>query len=187
VSAAVRAALPRRSLRVEAETANGYLSSIDTVLTQLEIKRLFGEFAVRRLPGGTLVPDPAWEDAHVAHRVVTQLGEIMCNKGVLADLTAAMTEIKRRHLGAVVHTADFQYEGGCYNPAVVPFSHGGTVSSHTWAIAVDINVDANDLGAVPHQDPRLVAIMRAHNFTWGGLWLRPDAAHFEWVGPTVRH
>ena len=48
--------------------------------------------------------------------------------------------------------------------------------------AVDINVDVNPLGARPHQDPRLVAIMEKHGFVWGGRWLRPDGAHFEYVG-----
>jgi len=90
-------------------------------------------------------------------------------------------------LGATVHSADFAYEGGCYAPRIARFSNGGSVSAHSWGIAVDINVDVNPLGGKPRQDPRLVAIMTAHNFTWGGRWLRPDGAHFEWVGPTVRH
>jgi len=38
------------------------------------------------------------------------------------------------------------------------------------------------LGATPRQDARLVAIMAKHGFLWGGRWLRPDGAHFEWVG-----
>ena len=56
-------------------------------------------------------------------------------------------------------TADFVREGGCFNPRVARFSDGGTLSSHSWGIAVDINVNVNPLGGKPHQDPRLVAIM----------------------------
>ena len=84
-----------------------------------------------------------------------------------------------------MNTADFQYEGGCFNPRIARFSDGGSLSSHSWGIAVDINVNKNPLGGKPHQDPRLVAIMAEHGFTWGGLWLRPDGAHFEWVGTEI--
>ncbi|MDQ1714107.1 MAG: hypothetical protein QOC60_52 [Frankiaceae bacterium] len=187
IKAGVAAAVPTRAVRVKTTTENGYLSSTDTVLTQLQMKQLFGEFTVQKLPNGSLVPGASWVTSHIVDRRITQLGVVTCNKGVMADLTAAMTEITRRNIGSIVHTADFQYEGGCYNPSVIPFSNGGALSAHTWGVAVDINVDVNPLGAAPHQDPRLVAIMRAHNFMWGGTFLRTDAAHFEWVGPTVKH
>lgn len=187
VRSRVTAVVPSTPVRVETTTANGFMSSSDTVLTQLQMKKQFGEFSVQRLANGALAPAASWEVSHIVSRRITQLGLVTCNKGVLADLTAAMTEITRRNLGATVHSADFAYEGGCYNPSVVPFSSGGAISAHTWGVAVDINVDVNPLGATPHQDPRLVAIMRAHNFMWGGTFLRTDAAHFEWVGPTVKH
>ncbi|MDQ1679558.1 MAG: hypothetical protein QOI42_417 [Frankiaceae bacterium] len=187
VRSRVTAVVAGTRVRVETSTANGFLSSSDTVLTQLQIKERFGEFSMQRLANGDVAPAYSWELSHITDRRITQLGLVSCNKAVVADLTAAMTEITRRNLGATVHTADFAYEGGCYNPRVIPFSSGGSLSAHTWGIAVDINVDVNPLGAAPHQDPRLVAIMRAHNFMWGGTFLRPDAAHFEWVGPSVKH
>ena len=87
-------------------------------------------------------------------------------------------------MGALVHTADFQREGGCWNPRLVRFGTG-QLSAHTWGIAIDINVDVNPLGASPVQDPRLVDIMTQHGFVWGGTFLRPDGAHFEWQGPAA--
>lgn len=184
VGAALRHALPDRSLRVETSTRNGYLGADDTVLTQLQVKARFGEFALRPLPGGGFDPDPAWAARWLVEKRVVQLGVVTCNRAVLADLTAAMQEVTDRGLGATVHTADFQYEGGCWNPTVVPLS-GGSVSRHAWGIAVDINVDANDLGSAPRQDPRLVRIMRRHGFMWGADFLRPDGMHFEYVGKPV--
>jgi hypothetical protein len=187
VKRAVGAALPDRRTKVLTSTANGFLSAADTVLTQLEIKTKFGEFSLRPVAGGAFVPDDAWVKTRIAARRIKQLGVVTCNKAILDDLAAAMDEVTRRGLGATVHSADFAYEGGCYAPRIARFSNGGSVSAHSWGIAVDINVDVNPLGGKPRQDPRLVAIMTAHNFTWGGRWLRPDGAHFEWVGPTVRH
>jgi hypothetical protein len=177
--------LPTRSVRVKAQTANGFLSSYDTVLTQLEIKRRFGEFSLKPAADGAFVPDTAWINGWIGTQTIPQLGPVQCNKAILPDLRAAMEEITAHKLGALVHTADFQYEGGCFAPRIARFSDGGSVSAHSWGIAVDINVDVNPLGAKPHQDPRLVAIMAKHGFTWGGHWLRPDGAHFEWVGTTL--
>jgi hypothetical protein len=177
--------LPSRSVRVKAKTANGFMSSYDTVLTQLEVKRRFGEFSVKPSSNGALVPDAAWTAQWIRSQTVVQLGQVQCNKAILPDLVAAMKEITARNLGKLVHTADFQREGGCFNPRIARLSTGGSISSHSWGIAVDINVDVNPLGAKPNQDPRLVSIMAAHGFTWGGRWLRPDGAHFEWVGTAL--
>ena len=44
----MKAQLPTRAVRVRATTANGYFSAYDTVLTQLETKRRFGEFSLRQ-------------------------------------------------------------------------------------------------------------------------------------------
>jgi hypothetical protein len=181
----MKAQLPTRSIRVRATTANGFLSSYDTVLTQLEVKRRFGEFSIKESSNGALVPDSAWLAQWIRTVTVPQLGPVQCNKAILPDLIAAMKEITDRNLGSLVHTADFQREGGCFNPRIARFSDGGSLSTHSWGIAVDINVDDNALGAQPHQDPRLVAIMAEHGFTWGGRWLRPDGAHFEWVGTAM--
>lgn len=185
LTAVMKAQLPTRSVRVRSRTANGFLSSYDTVLTQLEVKRRFGEFSLKLGSSGALVPDSAWMARWIRTQKVPQLGEVVCNKAILPDLLAAMNEITAQGLGKLVDTADFVREGGCFNPRVARFSDGGTLSSHSWGIAVDINVNVNPLGGKPHQDPRLVAIMASHGFTWGGRWLRPDGAHFEWVGPSL--
>ena len=187
LTALFRSRLPERSIRVRASTANGYLSSYDTVLTQLQVKRRFGEFSLKQGSGGALVPDSTWVDEWIRTEHIPQLGNVECNKAILPDLMAAMQEITSKGLGKLVNTADFVREGGCYNPRVTRFSDGGALSSHSWGIAVDLNVDVNPLGGKPHQDPQLVAIMAEHGFTWGGRWLRPDGAHFEWVGTALAH
>jgi hypothetical protein len=182
LSAVMKPQLPTRAVRDRASTANGFLSSYDTVLTQLQVKRRFGEFSLKQGSGGALVPDSSWMAQWIRTEDVPQLGNVECNKAILPDLMAAMREITAKGLAKLVDTADFVREGGCFNPRVTRFSDGGALSSHSWGIAVDLNVDVNPLGGKPHQDPRLVAIMASHGFTWGGHWLRPDGAHFEWVG-----
>lgn len=179
----IRRALPDRRLQIKRNGSNGYMSSIDTVLTQAQVKLKFGEFALRPDASGSgFIADPAWKERWIVTTRVPQLGLVACNSAILGDLTAAMREVTADGLGNTVHTADFAREGGCYSPRTARLSRGVAVSSHSWGIAVDINVDTNPLGARPRQDPRLVAIMEKHGFYWGGRFLRSDGAHFEWVG-----
>lgn len=177
----LRAALPGTDLRVTTRTRNGFFSSADTVLTQAQVKQRFGEFDLAYAADGGLELDPEWKARWIENVRIPQLGLIACNRAVVPDLLAAMEEVTRRGLGSLVHTADFRRQGGCWNPRVVRFG-AGQLSAHTWGIAVDINVGDNPLGAAPKQDPRLVDIMERHGFFWGGRWLRPDGAHFEYVG-----
>jgi hypothetical protein len=188
VTTAAHLAAPGLATRVRSHTANGYMSAADTVLTQLQTKLKFGEFAFRQAAGSTsaIIPDPGWVQAHLQTKRVSQLGNVTCNRAVIGPLAAAMAEVTARGLGSMINTADFQYEGGCWSPRVTRAVSGGILSSHSWGVAVDINVATNPLGGTPHQDPRLVSIMAAHGFAWGGRFLRPDPAHFQWVG-TIPH
>jgi D-alanyl-D-alanine carboxypeptidase len=182
LTSVAHATWPTRTIRVKAHTANGYMSGADTVLTQLQAKLDFGEFASRPAGTGSFVPQSSWIHQHLSAKRVVQLGDVTCNRAIMPSLIAAMQEVTARGLGSTIDTADFQYEGGCWNPRVARVIAGGTLSSHSWGMAIDINVAANPLGSPPHQDPRLVSIMAAHGFAWGGRFLRPDGAHFEWVG-----
>jgi hypothetical protein len=184
VEAAIQAALPDRRLRFTRPTQNAFFSTQGDVLSQAQVQQRFGAFTVRQTSSG-FVPDPTWVTSYITQRRVVQLGTVVCNRLMLPDLIAAMTEVTARGLGTTIDTADFIREGGCWNPRTTRIGHG-MLSHHAWGIAVDINVARNPLGAKPNQDARLVAIMEKHGFTWGGRWLRYDAAHFEWVGkPTT--
>jgi hypothetical protein len=179
---AIQAALPDRRLRFTHPSRSSYFSTQGDVLSQAQVQQRFGAFAVRQSSTG-FVPNPTWVADYIVQRRVVQLGNVVCNRVMLPDLIAAMTEITAKGLGKTIDTADFIRQGGCWNPRTTRLGHG-MLSHHAWGIAVDINVARNPLGATPHQDPRLVAIMEKHGFTWGGRWLRYDGAHFEWVGKT---
>jgi hypothetical protein len=180
LESAVQRALPNRRLRFVNPDGTHYFSASGDVLSQSQLDDRFGMFTVRRTAAG-FVQDPSWVAGHVIQRDLPQLGVVSCNRVLMPYLTAAMDELTRRGLGRLINTADFQYEGGCWNSRTARFEPG-QISHHAWGCAIDLNVAANPLGAVPHQDPRLVAIMAEHGFTWGGRWLRRDGNHFEWVG-----
>ncbi len=148
----------------------------DEVLPQAHVKTLFGEFAVRRTPGG-IVQDPRWADRHLVMADVPLLGAFRCHRRLIDALVPAMQEVMRRGLASTVDPGQF---AGCYSVRAV--RGASALSRHAWGAAFDVNVSSNPLGAVPRIDGRLVEILESHGLRWGGRFLRPDGQHFEGYG-----
>ncbi|HUP16999.1 MAG TPA: M15 family metallopeptidase [Acidimicrobiia bacterium] len=173
----VREVLPEgMAVRIRAPGETPFLRHGDAVLPQVIVKSGFGEFSLRLDGSGSFDIHSEWIEDNLATVEVPLLGQVTCHVGMLDSLRGAMAEVERSNLGFLVETFD-----GCYNPRFI----GGTrsLSRHAWGVAVDLNYAANPTGQVTVQDPRLVSIMERWGFTWGGNWLVPDAAHFEWVSP----
>jgi hypothetical protein len=148
----------------------------DGVLPTALLKQAFGEFAIRLVGGRDVEVDPAWEAVHIGTEDVAILGAVRCHLRMLPRLAGAMEELARRNLA---HLVDVDAFAGCYVPRRIAV--GQPLSRHAWGVAVDLNVGDNPRGSYSTQDPRLVEVMRAHGFTWGGTWLVPDPAHYEVV------
>jgi hypothetical protein len=177
VSRSVRPLLPAGSaLQVRAPGHAEFRKNGDTVFPYVLMKVGFGEFAARPDPAspGYLQMDPAFVHSHLRTRTVPLLGAVTCNKIVFPALEAAMQELQRRRLSSLVHSF-----AGCYSARMVNRVPTMLLSHHSWGAAVDINAPENPFGARPTQDRRLVAVMHANGFAWGGLWVTPDGMHFE--------
>jgi hypothetical protein len=164
-------------LRIHSQSQTHFLRYADAVQPPLIIKKNFGEFSARRTNGG-LQLDGAWLAHNLRQESVPILGSFTCNRRLFPQLRGALAEVRARGLS---HTIDPSQFAGCFNPRLIPSQHSTQLSHHAWGIAVDINSRANPFGTRPHQDPRLVRIMRRWGFTWGGAWLIPDGMHFEWM------
>ncbi len=171
----VREALPEgMPVRIRAPGETPFLRHGDAVLPQVVIKSEFGEFSLRSDSSESFEIDDQWIADNLATVDLPLLGPTTCHVGMFASLRGAMDEVEKSNLGFLIETFD-----GCYSPRFI----GGTrsLSRHAWGVAIDLNYAANPTGQVTVQDPRLVSIMERWGFTWGGNWLVPDAAHFEWV------
>jgi hypothetical protein len=178
VARAVRRALPDGlPVRLRGPGETPFFRAGDAVLPQAMVKERFGEFAWRPA-GGEFAQDPAWRAANLATGRVPILGRVRCNRVLLPALAGAMRELERRNLARLVDPAAF---AGCWNSRLTRSGTG--VSRHAWGAAVDLNVAGNPTGLASAQDPRLVAVMERWGFTWGGRWLVPDPAHFEYLRP----
>ncbi len=184
VEDAVRAALaPGIPIRFRAAGETPFLRSGDAVLPQALVKDTFGEFAYRPLPDGSAGPggrgievDPAWEAANIVEADMALLGPVRCHRLLVPLLAGAMAEFEGSGLGSLVDPGTFD---GCWNPRLVKAE--GSLSHHAWGAALDIGYDDNPTGVASGQDPRLVDVMARWGFTWGGPWLVPDPAHFEFL------
>jgi D-alanyl-D-alanine carboxypeptidase len=177
VAGRVRRALPPRlPVRLRGPGETPFFRAGDAVLPQAMVKERFGEFAWRKGPADSFVQDPAWQAAHLATARVPVLGRVRCNRALVPALAGAMGELRQRGLARLVDPGAY---AGCWNPRL---TRGGSgVSRHAWGAAVDLNVAGNPTGLASAQDPRLVEVMERWGFTWGGRWLVPDPAHFEWL------
>jgi hypothetical protein len=167
---AVRGLLHGHALGFRHPEQGPWFRAGDGTLPLAQIKVRFGEFAVTSL--SKPVPEPRWVQANLTTQSVPLLGDVRCHRAVADDLAAAMTEMERQHLEALVDAGAFRRAGGCLQPRPA----GSTGLSHqVWGIALD-------LAGANRADQRLVAVMARHGFAWGGRWLHPRGGHFEWVG-----
>jgi hypothetical protein len=179
VARAVRRTLPTGlPVRLRGPGETPFFRAGDAVLPQAMVKEHFGEFAWRPAGGGAFAQDPAWQAASLATGRVPILGRVRCNRVLLPALAGAMRELQRHNLSGLVDPAAF---AGCWNSRLTRSGTG--VSRHAWGAAVDLNVAGNPTGLASAQDPRLVEAMERWGFTWGGRWLVPDPAHFEYLRP----
>jgi D-alanyl-D-alanine carboxypeptidase len=169
---------PGQHLRVRSQNHAPFLRYADAVQPPLILKKNFGEFSARPVSGGHFQIDKAWIAANLRTESVPILGSFTCHRRLFAQLRGAMAEVRAEGLGYTIDPSQF---AGCFSPRLIPSLHSTQLSHHAWGIAVDINSRDNQLGSEPHQDPRLVNIMRRWGFTWGGAWLVPDGMHFEWM------
>lgn len=155
----------------------------DATLPTTVLKDVAGEPAY--LPGGPgddVVFRQEFVDAHIVAVDLPILGTIRCHRVVAEPLVDVFATIEAEGLASAIDVADTRAHGGCFHPRTIRGSSGGSLSRHSWGVAIDVNPRTNAFGATPTMHPRVVEIFRERGFAWGGSWVRPDGMHFEWVG-----
>jgi len=54
------------------------------------------------------------------------------------------------------------------------------LSTHSWAIAFDLNWATNPVGSKGNLSKELVATITSFGWNWGGSWTTPDPMHFQY-------
>lgn len=97
------------------------------------------------------------------------------HKSIIPDLTDIFTEIEsleRYYKKIMIHSFD-----GCFCQRNQRGSD--RISTHSFAIAIDINAATNQLGRKPNQSQAMVKCFTKRGWVWGGTWKRKDGMHFQ--------
>lgn len=111
-----------------------------------------------------------------------KVGKITVHKKVADSLLRVLTKIGSEFSAAQRKQYGLDQFGGVFN---FRRKRGGTgLSTHSWAIAIDLAVALNGFGvkygSKPNMMPmRVVEIFQEEGWTWGGLWSNADAMHFQ--------
>ena len=146
------------------------------VLSGSSVTSRVGTFTYSPHPDGTITPDRGWVSTYIRTESVPILGSVTCNKGMIPQLRAALTEVVDLGLADKIHPGEY---AGCYYPRYIARDPSKGLSLHSWGIAVDLNVPGNQRGTVGEMDRRVVAIFQKWGFAWGGDWNYTDPMHFE--------
>jgi hypothetical protein len=151
----------------------------DAVASQIAIKTMFGEFALRPTQGDFIEIDPAWLEANIIELEMPLLGNDKCHRKFVAILTDAMRQLERAGQADAIDSSAYL---GCWNSR---FIRGRSdLSRHAWGAAADINFgNESDGGSGSPTHPGLVAAMLERDVLSGHLWTDPGPGHFEWFGP----
>ena len=169
-------------LRIRTSEETPWLRHGDAVLPQVYIKEALGEFSYTDATGTTFEQHSGFRQRWIVTADVPLLGQVTCHETVVEMLTGAMDQLSDEGLG---HLVDASGHRGCWNPRLIRSVSGepSGLSRHSWGAAVDLNATTNPLGSAGDQDERLVDVMEAWGFTWGGDWVVPDPMHFEYGRP----
>lgn len=106
------------------------------------------------------------------------INKFAAHKKIGAVIVDAMEEIGDYKGGAYLDRNGYNRFGGVFNPRM---KRGyDSLSTHTWAIAIDLNPSLAPLGEDPTGQPDfIVEAFEKRGFIWGGRWSRPDGMHFQ--------
>ncbi len=148
-----------------------------------QIVAVFGDIFEFIGPDG--VPDPGWESDYLTRTALPfsirlswdqtkVVRNLYCHKKLAGIFPEVFAEIERSGLRDKIKTF-----GGCFNYRTK--RNGSKISTHSWAIAIDLNPTSNLMGTRGDMDEGVIEIFRGYGFTWGGDWSgrSKDPMHFQ--------
>lgn len=115
-------------------------------------------------------PELTWINSATGKKV----SHIYCNRDIKDPLEKALQNVVQRGLNDELKTFD-----GCFQIRCVR-GCPNDLSTHAYALGIDVNAAENVLGSQGNMSPELVACFTDEGFNWGGNFqTRKDPMHFS--------
>jgi len=139
-----------------------------------EIEDTFGKIEYEEAEGGFVVVTNDWAKDNIITTRLPIVGKVQVHKLLAGVFRDALGDLDTQRLGDEIRQFGvWSTRHKMHNPA-------RGLSSHSWAIACDVNWAENPVGRVGTMDPRIVAAFEARGFRWGGRWKTRDDMHFQY-------
>ncbi len=141
----------------------------------VEIQEQFGTIKYEEADGGNIVITNDWAEQNIVRADLPVVGVQSVHKLMVPIFEAVFNEIKAKGLDDDITLF------GCWSPRHKMHNPKRSLSTHSWAIACDINWPTNMPGKVGDLDPGIVDTFEKFGFNWGGRWRRRDDMHHQWA------
>lgn len=144
------------------------------------IKETYGDPSGHRLGDGGISPE--WEKMLGFVQLPAALG-----LGWDLDVKVTRVRIHYRLVPSLGQTFDRIHADGnwgllhSFDGTYVwrPKRDGSKLSTHSWAISIDLNASTNQLGTKGDMPGEIIKPFVDEGWEWGGDWLRSDPMHFQ--------
>ena len=138
-----------------------------------EIQERFGVIEYEEASGGNIVITNDWAERNIIRSDLPVVGTQSIHRLMEPVFNAVFNEIKAKGLDGKISLF------GCWSPRHKMHNPKRDLSTHSWAIACDLNWPTNMPGRVGDLDPEIVATFERHGFNWGGRWRHRDDMHLQ--------
>lgn len=144
--------------------------------SRAEITEQFGLIEYKDVEGGYVRITNDWIERNIERVVLPIVGKQAVHRLMVPVFTAVLEELRTRGLDKEI------YQFGCWCPRYKMHNPRKSLSTHSWAIACDINQSTNMPGTRGDLHPGIVDVFERYGFEWGGRWERvKDPMHFEYT------
>jgi hypothetical protein len=140
-----------------------------------EIEKRFGKIAYEEAGGGYVNIIESGSELKVVEYDYPVIGRQSFHANLVWVLKAVMEEIKARGLDGEIRQV------GTWCPRHKMHDPKRGLSTHSWAIAIDLNWATNAPGTRGDLDAGIVEVFERFGFEWGGRWSYKDPMHFQYA------
>lgn len=138
-----------------------------------EIQEQFGVIEYEEARGGNIIITNDWASQYMVRADLPVVGQQWVHGRMVPLFESVFNEIKAKGLDGEIKMF------GCFSPRHKMHDPKRSLSTHSWAIACDINWPTNMPGPIGDLNPEIVATFERHGFVWGGRWRHRDDMHFQ--------